>query len=181
MGSGCGEPAQAIDQRGELIGGGGEPSRRTQPSGICYGFKIVESAVPIEVLHLVAGPIAIGATFTIDAPCPLLSGVPGDPIQPSWNVIIIGVLGVSQILGEPALIPNLDCRVIKAELGHDVPASPSVLGGLVRPLRLGWAGAVDGEEDEEVVDRDTAVVVEVGRDGDDALLVDRVPDCAFPA
>ena len=84
-----------------------------------------------------------------------------------------------KVLGEPALVADLDGGVVVVPVGERVAASPSGVGRLVGPLRIGWACSVDGQEDEEVVHRHATVVIEVGGDGDNALLVDGVPDGAF--
>ena len=82
----------------------------------------------------------------------------------------------AQVLRKPALVADQDGGVVVVPIREGVAASPSGIIRLVWPLRVWRAGAMDGKKDEEVVDRDATIVIEVGGNGDNALLVDRVPD-----
>ena len=119
--------------------------------------------------------IIVGGLCTCGSRGPLRIGKPG------VNHSSVGVLSCCEILREPALVADENGGVVVVPIGDGVAASPGGVVGLVRPLGIGRAGAVDGEEDEEVVDLDAPVVIEVGGDGDDALLIYRIPDCAFAA
>lgn len=102
-------------------------------------------------------------------------------IVPQGNVVAILVSGISQILGKPALVADEDGGVVVIPVIEGIAASPSVVRRVVRPLRIGRAGAVDGEQFQQVGDSYTAIKVDVSRNCHNAFLIHWVPDRACAA
>ena len=119
--------------------------------------------------------------FSINTGCTFLSARPIGVVQAGGNDLSISVLLGPQVLRKPALVADENCGVVMVPVGDRVAASPGGVGRLFRPLRIGWAGAEGGEEVEDVAGGHAAIEIGIRGYGNDALLVDRVPDRALPA
>ena len=137
--------------------------------------------MPVEILDLVTRPIAVRVPFSINTGCAFLSARPSGVVQAGGNDLPISVLLGTKVLRKPALVADEDSSVIVVPISDGVTACPSGIGRCVGPFWIGRTGAKCGEKVEDVTGGHATVKIGVRWIGDDALFVDRVPDCALTA